>query len=121
MIHMHFQDIATVPLYHWRGARPWLLDLAEDEGGWLVCLCLQREGDCCLLPLAWEKTVVELAEAHPTIHTTALDSEAVQLTLSDMQRDGWHINGRLHLHFIGHQQDPTFTQYLWHSPVDSNQ
>lgn len=120
------QYTSLVPVYHWRGARPWLVDLEPYQTGWLVCLCLQREGDVCLLPLAWEaeampeEPCLDDCLPFPTLNTQALESTAVRLTLNDLQQSGWQINGRLTLHFTGCHTEPNFHQntqhYLWHTP-----
>ncbi len=120
---------ALVPIYHWRGARPWLIDLESHQTGWLTALSLQREGDICLLPLAWEAETPEDSSfyarqrPYPGIQTDALDSTAVTLTLAQLQQDGWQINGRLTIQFTGTDTDPNFQQTylndLWQAP-DAN-
>ncbi|MFQ5420016.1 MAG: hypothetical protein ACE5EY_06600 [Anaerolineae bacterium] len=130
------QASAAVPLYHWRGARPWLLDLESDQTGWLICLSLSREGDCSLLPIAWQEGIADLDTEIPaapvhtppsfpappisTLRTEALDSEAVSLMLADLRQDGWRVNGRLTLQFTGRDAEPDFQQnietYLWQKP-----
>lgn len=118
---------ATVPLYHWRGARPWPLDLTPDDTGWAYCLCLQYEGDVCLLPLAWQSDPLPPAPPNsdppsPGWQTQALDNTAVTLTLNTLQQTGWQITGSLTLRFTGQQTDPNFHQhiqhYLWHTPAE---
>jgi hypothetical protein len=104
---------SAVAVYYWRGARPWLLDLTADDTGWLVCLCLQREGDVALLPLAWEQNAPAADDAAPSsfaprpssFHGDALDAEAYQLTLHDLESDGWQVTGRLTLDFTGAEKD----------------
>ena len=104
---------SAVAVYHWRGARPWLLDLTADDSGWLLCLCLQREGDVALLPLAWEQNAPAADDAAPSsfaprpssFHGDALDAEACRLTLHDLESDGWQVTGRLTLHFVGAEKD----------------
>ncbi|MCP4425282.1 MAG: hypothetical protein GY803_12370 [Chloroflexi bacterium] len=138
-IPINHRHTAAVPLYHWRGARPQLFDLDSDQTGWLICLSLGREGDCSLLPIAWQQGISDLnaglsaemdnpvndsapypALPIPTIGTEALDSEAVSLTLADLRQDGWRVNGRITLHFTGYDADPDFQQtieaYLWRKP-----
>lgn len=120
------QAIALAPIYHWRGARPWLLDLSEDEAGWMVTLCLQREGDCCLLPLAWQRGVpqTDLQPArpvpYPTINSEALDEGAAKLLLNDLRGDGWRVTGRLDWHFTGRETNAHFSEelfaFLWRQP-----
>ncbi len=119
-------DFSLVPVYYWRGARFSLVDLEPHESGWLVCLALTREGENCLLPLAWdrsaaiEETITEDILPPPTFHTQAHDSTAVRLTLNELQQSGWQVNGRLTIHFTGCDTEPNFHQntqtYLWHTP-----
>ena len=122
---------AFAPVYYWHGGRPHLVDLAADQTGWLACLCLQREGGAALIPLAWETNT---ADEHidpqttppimSTIHTQALDDTAVSLTLSQLQQDGWEINGQITLTFTGCDTLPDFEQtirqYLWQIPGEEN-
>lgn len=118
---------SLVPIYYLRGTIPPLLDLPPDHCGWLVCLSLKQMGDTCLLPIAWEtyqftpddpRTQSPLPT--PSLQTRALDQQALALTLADLQRTGWQINGRFTLHFTGHDTDPNFHQtihsYLWQTP-----
>lgn len=124
------QYTSFVPIYHWRGARPWLVDLEPDQTGWLICLCLQREGDVSLLPLAWQVDALDehdeggSTQPYPTVHTDALESAPVSLTLADLQKDGWQINGRLTIQFTGRETERNFEEnmhrFLWHSPGDSH-
>jgi hypothetical protein len=121
------QPVALTPLYFWRGARPDLLDLSSDQTGWAVALVLSREGDCCLLPIAWlnetpEQDYEDYLRFIPTaaanlIQADALDRKALQLTLADLERDGWQVNGRLDIHFTGSAVAPDFwpttLAYLW--------
>jgi hypothetical protein len=117
---------SLIPLYYWRGGRPWLLDLEPDQTGWLICLCLHREGDISLLPLAWqinapdEHDDAQSTQPYPIIHSQALEKAAVSLTLAGLQQDGWHITGRLTIHFTGRDTEANFSQttdrYLWRSP-----
>jgi hypothetical protein len=118
--------MSFVPLYFWRGARPDLVDLDVDQTGWAIMLVLVREGDCCLLPVVWlsetpdedtEYLRLNPAAAHHFIQSNALDREALDLTLSDLQGDGWQVSGRLDVHFSGRYTDPNFwphiQTYLW--------
>ncbi|MCI0396698.1 MAG: hypothetical protein L0332_34820 [Chloroflexi bacterium] len=124
------QSSALIPIFHWRGARPWLLDLDSYQSGWAICLVLVREGDCCLLPVAWQQDTPALDDddrwpslpalcpwAHPTFHADALDHEALNLTLAGLRQEGWHVSGRLDVHFHGHDTTPDFWPeihaYLW--------
>ena len=109
-----------VPIYHLRGARPLLFDLDNHQSGWTILLILHREGDCCLLPLAWQQDVPGPDDDHlppASFHANALDSEALELTLTDLKQDGWHVNGRLDVHFTGRHTEANFWQkiqpYLW--------
>lgn len=118
---------SLIPIYHLRGPLPTLFDLPPDHCGWLICLSFTQMGDTCLLPIAWETQ--QLTRDDPrtlfsppisTQQTQALDDQAIALTLDDLQRSGWQLNGRLTLHFTGHDTDPTFHQtihsYLWQMP-----
>jgi hypothetical protein len=117
----------TIPVFHWRGIRPFLLDLLADNIGSAVLLVLGREGDCCLLPITWEQNSIFESDSpspftprsSPFFHADALDSEAFHLTLSDLQRDGWQVNGRLDIRFTGQFTDDNFWQTihscLWHN------
>jgi len=123
------RPIALTPLYFWRGARPDLLDLDSDQVGWAIALVLSREGDCCLLPIAWLNEIagqdhedylrLNPAAAAHLIQANALDQEALQLTLSDLERGGWQVSGRLDVHFTGCVVTPDFwpstRAYLWDS------
>ncbi|RMD51075.1 MAG: hypothetical protein D6835_03700 [Candidatus Thermofonsia bacterium] len=118
---------AIVPVYYFRGALPPLMDTEPDHNGWLICLSLSREGDTCLLPLAWESQQITADDPRPrltplqsTTHTHALYSSAVKNTLAQLQNNGWHINGRLTIHFTGADTEPNFHQQtqscLWQTP-----
>lgn len=125
-----FHNSAAVAVYHWRGARPWPLDLTADDRGWLLCLCLEREGALALLPVAWEENPPSPQASDPlpfashpsSFYGDALDGEAYDLTLRDLQGDGWQVNGRLVLEFVGAETDANFWQTihqsLWQSPLD---
>jgi len=118
------QASAIVPIYYFRGALPPIFDIAPDHDGWLTCLSLSRDGDTCLLPLAWETRQVTPDDARtetwPTSHSHSLSAEAVHLTLADLEQYGWQVNGRFTIHFTGAHTDPTFhqtiQQYLWQTP-----
>lgn len=118
-----------VPIFQWRGGRPQVVDLEPDQTGWLVCLCLHREGDLNLLPLAWQAQAPDEhhqltpeERPYPTIYTQALDDTAVSLTLQQLQQDGWHIKGQLTLAFTGRDAianfEQIYRQYLWQSPKE---
>ena len=121
------QTTSFVPIYHWRGARPQLVDLEPDQTGWLTCLCLHRQGDLCLLPLAWQvdaldehDTPTTTPHPHTTIYTTALDAAAVSQTLQQLQQESWQISGQLTLTYTGRDTtanfEQTYSQYLWQTP-----
>lgn len=100
------QQTSFVPLWQWRGARPRLLDLDENQAGSLLCLLLVRDGDCCLLPLAWRYEQVAVEPRDPLQPTlpfaqAAIDGEAMRLAQSSLEQDGWRVSGRLDLHFHG--------------------
>lgn len=100
---------ALIPLYHWRGARPWLLDLDAGQSGRLVALLLAREGDCAILPVAWQQNS---PDDPARFAADALDSDAFSLALEHLQRDGWQVNGRLDLHVSGRHTDPHFWEQI---------
>ena len=103
--------IAAIPLFYWRGAHPFPLTLTADDTGDASILVLGREGDICLMPLAWEQNIPAPFDSHPrAFHADALDKTAINLTLHDLQSDGWQINGRLQLHFTGHETTTDFWQ-----------
>ncbi|MCZ7672354.1 MAG: hypothetical protein M5U34_37145 [Chloroflexi bacterium] len=120
---------ALIPIYQWRGARPPLLDLETDQTGWLICLCLQREGDISLLPLSWQTNAMDEhhtpdpSHLYPTIHTQALDNHTLTTILNQLQREGWHTYGQLTLAFSGQETIPNFHQelqkHLWQTPQSS--
>jgi hypothetical protein len=124
------KSVSFVPVYYWRGSRPQLLDLESDQTGWLTCLCLHREGDLSLMPLAWEANTPDEhhhlspdEQPYPTIHTEALDETAVSHALRQLQQDGWQIQGRLTLAFTGRDAvtnfEQTYRQFLWQTPDTS--
>ncbi|MCA9943406.1 MAG: hypothetical protein KC449_07985 [Anaerolineales bacterium] len=126
------QTASFVPIYHWRGGRPQIVDLEPDQTGWLVCLCLHREGDLSLLPLAWQAQAPDEhhqltpeEQPYPTIYTEALDDTAVSLTIQQLQQDGWQIQGQLTLAFTGRDAianfEQTYRQYLWQQPTATDQ
>lgn len=119
-----------VPLYYWRGSRPHIVDLQSDQTGWLTCLCLHREGDISLMPLAWQTQAPDehhqlkpTEQPYPTIHTHALDNTAVTLTLQQLHQDGWQIQGQLTFTFTGCDAianfEQTYRHYLWQQPSNS--
>lgn len=131
MNHIPLQAISFVPVYHWRGGRHRLLDLESDQTGWLTCLCLHRDGNLSLLPLAWQAhapdehhNLTSDEQPYPTIHTEALEATAVTYTLRQLQQDGWQIQGQLTLSFTGSDAvanfEQTYRQYLWQTPGDPN-
>lgn len=120
------QPAALIPLLHWRGAIPWLLDLDNSQTGWAISLVLTRQGECCLLPLAWLRDAPNWDDDRftPIPHTystafaaDALDSETLHLALADLEGEGWEVSGRLDAHFTGRLADPDFWpnlhSYLW--------
>jgi hypothetical protein len=123
-----FRYAAALPVYHWFGPRPELLDLAPDRRGWLICLSLQRDGDLCLLPLAWDQLQHSQDDPRPrltplppaTPHTQAFHRQQVEQIVQQLVQDGWQVNGRLTLHFSGAESEPHFDQithqYLWQLP-----
>ena len=122
----HPAHIAATPIFRWRGARPFLLDLQPDDTGSAILLALSRQGECCLLPVAWEQNLPSLPLHSPlTFHENALDQEAFHLTLSDLLTDGWQISGRIDIRFTGQYTIPNFWQTiqtnLWHDSTPDQQ
>jgi hypothetical protein len=114
--------VAAVPLYFWRGARPFPFTLADVETGGAALLLLARAGELCLLPLTWTRNLPASGrcQAQP-FHADALDDEAFRLTLADLQQDGWQVNGRLDLRFTGQYAAADFWTAihatLWRPPA----
>lgn len=115
------QPIAAVPVFHWRGARPFPLDLSPAETGTATLLLLTRQGNACLLPLAWDRNLDPVSD-HTTLplHAQALDLDAFKLTLAELRGDGWHVYGRVDIRFAGEftleQFWPTVHALLWQPP-----
>lgn len=119
-----FSTLSTtaLPTYHWFGARPRLLDLEQYEQGWALALILQREGDCCLVPLAWS-----YEQPHPEddrlsagwpLDTEAVHESVLNQMLKQWQLEGWQVRGRIEIRFTGTETDlefwPTVRSHLWH-------
>ncbi len=111
---------AVVPVYHWRGARPFPLDLGEGDTGAAELLALAREGDLCLLGLSREANLPPAPVHRLAFHAAAVDAEALRLTLADLERDGWIVVGRFHVTFTGRFAAPDFWgdvfANLWQGP-----
>jgi hypothetical protein len=115
------QSAALVPVLHWRGARSDILDLSRDQSGWVLALVLVREGDCCLLPVAWlYEQPAEVEEHLPPgypLEADALHSGAFKQTMIELDREGWQVSGRLEIHFTGQDVEPNFwpavEAHLW--------
>lgn len=115
--HTSYIPTALIPIYHWRGGRPRLLDLETDQDGSLIGLLLTREGDCCLLPIAWlydQPRAGDDDPLRPTIpqEKQALDQPTLDLILNQLTHEGWEISGRLDMHFTGLHTTPHFWQNL---------
>lgn len=112
------QPFALIPVYHWQGARLPLLDLEEDQRGGSTWLIYTREGEHCLIPLAWFIETPGLADDPRPFFTglpcqiDPLDPVALTLTLSNLHSDGWRMIGRLDVNFTGRYADPTFEAAL---------
>ncbi len=113
----------ALPAYHWFGARPRLLDLERYEQGWALALVLQREGDCCLVPLAWlyeqpQSDDDRLPDTWP-LETEAVHETALNQILRQWQLEGWEVRGRIEIRFSGTDTDPQFwptiRSHLWHT------
>ena len=97
-----FHHSAAVPVYHWRGARPFPLDLGEADTGAASLLLLAREGDVCLLPVSREANLPPGPRINLSFCIEAMDEEALRLTLGELASDGWRVVGRLEVRFTGH-------------------
>jgi hypothetical protein len=113
--------VATVPVYHWYGARPFPLVLGEGDTGAAQWLLLNREGDACLVPISWQANVPAAPWTRLGFHADALDEEALRLTLADLGADGWVVVGRLDIRFSGRFADDAFwadtLATLWQPPA----
>ncbi len=116
----------VLPIYHWFGARPRLLDLECSQQGWTLALLLQREGDCCLVPLAWlyeqpQSDDDRLPNGWP-LESEAIHESALNQLLRQWQLEGWEIRGRIEIRFMGTDTDPQFwptiRSHLWHTKTD---
>ena len=96
---MPAHSVAAVPVYRWRGAQPFPLELGEADTGTAICLLLHREGDVCLVPISWQANVPPVARTHLNFRADALDGEALRLTLAELEGEGWAVIGRLEVHF----------------------
>jgi hypothetical protein len=114
-------SISTIPVYHWHGAPPFPLALSAAETGSATLLILLREGETCLLPLTWDRNLPPSwsrpTHATHSFYADALDREAFQLTLNNLQQDGWQVSGRLHVQFVGEYAAdnfwPTIEKMFW--------
>lgn len=119
----------ALPVYYWYGPRPELFDLEPDRHGWLICLSFQRDGDLCLLPLAWDQIQHSEDDQRPyltplppaTPHTEAYHQQQVRQIVQQLTAEGWQLNGRITLHFTGAESKPNvdqmIDQYLWQTPA----
>ena len=113
----HWQPSSLVPLYHWRGVPPPVLDLHPEQVGWLVCLLFAREGDCCLLPLAWYSEQPDPWRDVPWHEPQPLAAGTVERglvhTLQTMLLgDGWQLRGRMVLDFTGYEAVTNFGEQI---------
>ncbi|MEZ4644819.1 MAG: hypothetical protein R3E31_19160 [Chloroflexota bacterium] len=107
--------ITAVPIYHWRGARPSILNLTPDDTGEVTMLLLNRQGEICLLPVSWAQNLpITFTPPHTFFHANAIDKETFYLTLSEFQQDGWQAQGLLHLTFTGRETIDAFWQIIHH-------
>jgi hypothetical protein len=90
-----------VPVYHWHGARPFPLDLGEAESGSAAWLVLIREGDLCLVPLEWDRNNPQNETRRLPCLVSVPNAATLHEILGDLERDGWHICGRLDARFTG--------------------
>lgn len=112
-----------LPVYHWFGARPQILDLERHEKGWLLALVLQREGECCLTPLAWlyeqpHPDDERISETWP-LSTESIHKTTLEYQLRQWQLEGWELCGRIEITFTGTETDsqfwPTIHSHLWNT------
>lgn len=124
---LNHQPIGLIPIYHWRGAMPWLLELDSSQAGWVVTLLFGRQGECCLLPVAWlhdelgwDDDRLPPGYTHPNFAADALDDDLLKLALAELEGEGWEVRGRLELHFTGRLAEmefwPHLQSYLWQRP-----
>jgi len=107
--------ITAIPTYHWRGARPFILNLTPDDTGVVTILLLNRQGELCLLPISWEQNLPLSLTSRPTFfHADAIDKESFHLTLSEFQQDGWQTQGLLNVTFTGRETTDAFWQIIHH-------
>lgn len=113
--------LATMlPAMRWRGWQPPFLDHRPDERGGHLILVLAREGELMLLPCAqvsycfafpaWEDW--READALQAIWGDGADAEVVQRTLDDLEAEGWRVQGRLMIEFIGALAEDGFWQQV---------
>ena len=103
--HLQSHDSAAVPVYHWRGARPFLLGLGRRDTGAASLLLLAREGDVCLLPLSHEANLPPDPRPWLAFCAEATDEEALRLTLADLAGDGWRVVGQIDARFTGYDTE----------------
>jgi hypothetical protein len=100
---------AIRPLVRWRGWRPAVLDLDQDERGGQVWLVLDREGDTALLPCAevgylFYAPEDERGQAWETVRMACGDAayrDEIEATVQALEIDGWRVLGRLETTFVG--------------------
>src|SRR5690606_41117261 len=97
--------------------RPRVLDLPPEQSGWLVCLLLAREGDCCLLPLAWYEEQPDPWQDVPWHEPQPLAVDVLEKDMAHMLEtilvgDGWQLRGRLILDFTGCEAVANFREQI---------
>ena len=110
---------SLIPLYLWHGARPRILDQPPEQAGRLVCLLFAREGECCLLPIAWHEELPDPLQSVPwhqpqPLASGTLPPETMRYLEAILLGDGWQLTGRLLLQFTGREAVADFQQYINH-------
>ncbi|MCA9972665.1 MAG: hypothetical protein KC425_20745, partial [Anaerolineales bacterium] len=66
------------------------------DTGTAISLLLWRPDEWRLLPLIWEQNVPGSGAPHTRpFHADAVDAAALDLTLAELYRDGWQLQGQL--------------------------
>ncbi len=105
---LNYQPLSLTPIYHWQGARPHLLELTQDQKGTLQTLLFHREGDICLLPIT-SHTTTQVPDPRQPVTTTfqpITTQDTLPIMLTQLQNDGWELQGQLTFNFAGIYTQP---------------